>query len=139
MFHRVLLCSDFGGLRLTFDGAGDCFLRGAIVEILDLLIVLGFPVDEYADGDEEIVGFVRGDYAFGYGIGDRHCHCMLRRTEHLHSLTCILDGHFVVEDRRRFTHEVWCDQRKKGGEAILVVGEPDSVGRLDGAASRAKE
>src|SRR6476646_6387197 len=33
MVGRVLLRGDLGGLRLTPDGAGDSFLRGAIVEV----------------------------------------------------------------------------------------------------------
>src|SRR6266511_1609287 len=39
----VLLRSNGGCLRLALDGAGDGFLDGAIVEVLDLLVVLGFP------------------------------------------------------------------------------------------------
>jgi len=37
----VLLRSDLGGLRLAFDGAGEGFLGGTIVEVLDLLVVAG--------------------------------------------------------------------------------------------------
>ena len=48
----VLLRGDSGGLWLALHGASDGFLGGAIVEVLDLLVVLGFPVDEHADGDE---------------------------------------------------------------------------------------
>ena len=66
----VFLRGDLGGLRLAFDGAGEGFLRGAIVKVLDLLVVLGFPMDEHADGDEEIVGLVGRDDAFGDGVGE---------------------------------------------------------------------
>jgi hypothetical protein len=37
----VFLRGDLGGLRLAFDGAGEGFLGGTIVEILDLLVVAG--------------------------------------------------------------------------------------------------
>src|ERR1051325_2572668 len=86
--ERVVCCvflrSNLRGLRLAFDGAGEGFLGGAIVEVLDLLVVLGFPMDEHANGDEEIVGLVGRDYAFGNGVGNRLGYGMLRRTEHLH-------------------------------------------------------
>ena len=39
------------------DGALDRFLDGAVVVVLDLLVVLGEPVNEYADADEQVVGF----------------------------------------------------------------------------------
>ena len=41
MVSGILLRRDLGGLRLAFDGAGEGFLGGAIVEVLDLLVVLG--------------------------------------------------------------------------------------------------
>src|SRR6185503_11737102 len=91
---RLVLRRGHGGrLRLALDGARDGFLDCAIVEVLDLLVVLGFPMDEYTDGDKQIVGLVRGDHGLGNGI--------LRRTKHLHRLARILDGHLVVEDRWR--------------------------------------
>ena len=42
--------------RIALHRAGDGFLRGLIVEVLDLLVVVGVPMDEDADADEEIVG-----------------------------------------------------------------------------------
>ena len=98
MVGRVLLRSDLGGLRLALDGAGKGFLGGAIVEILNLLVVLGFPMDEHANGDKEIVGLVGGDYAFGNGVSDRQGHGMLGGAEHLHCLTRVLDGYFVIQE-----------------------------------------
>src|SRR4029079_14585920 len=108
----ILLRRDLGGLRLAFDGAGEGFLGGAIVEVLDLLVVLGFPMDEYANGDEEIVGLVRRDDAFGDGVGNRLGHRMLSGAKHLHRLARVLNGHLVVQDRRRLTHKVRRDQRE---------------------------
>jgi hypothetical protein len=37
---------------------------------------------------------------------------MLRRTEHLHRLTRVLDGDLVVKDRWGLTHKVRRDQRE---------------------------
>src|SRR4029079_17726572 len=108
----ILLRCDLGGLRLAFDGAGEGFLGGAIVEVLDLLVVLGFPMDEHANGDEEIVGLVRRDDAFGDGVGNRLGHGVLSGAKHLHRLARVLNGHLVVQDRRRLTHKVRRDQRE---------------------------
>jgi len=41
--RRILLRSDLRGLWLALDGARERFLGGAIVELLDLLVILGFP------------------------------------------------------------------------------------------------
>ena len=90
MVSRILLCRHLRGLWLAFDGTGDGFLSGAIVEVLDFLVVLGFPMDKHADGYEEIVGLVGRDYTFGDGISDRHGHGMLGRAEHMHRLSASL-------------------------------------------------
>src|SRR4030095_1410567 len=108
----ILFRRDLRGLRLAFHGPGEGFLGGAIVEVLDLLIILGFPMDEHANGDEEIVGLVGRNYAFGNGVGNRLGYGMLRRTEHLHRLARVLDGHLVVKDRGGLTHKVRRDQRE---------------------------
>src|SRR5262245_11343906 len=139
MVRGVLLRGDFGGLRLALDGAGDGFLGGAIVEVLDLLVVLGFPVNEHADGDIEIVGLVGGDYAFGDGISHGLGDGVLCRAEHLHRLARILDGDLVVKDRRGFAEKVRRNHRKQGGEAVLVVGQRIAERRLDGAAARTEK
>src|SRR5690242_10060901 len=137
--RAVLLRGDLGGLRLAFDGASDGFLHGAIVEVLDLLVVLGFPMDEHADADEQIVSLVGGDHAFGDGIGDRLGHGVLRGAEHLHGLACVLDGHLVVEDRWGLAEKVRRDHREQRGEAILVVGQCIAERLFDGAATRTNE
>ena len=139
MVRGVLLRGDFGRLRLALDGAGEGFLGGAIVEVLDLLVVLGFPVNEHADGDKEIVGLVGGDHAFGDGIGHSLGDGILGRAEHLHRLARILDGDLVVEDRRGLAQKVRRNHRKQGGEAVLVVGQGIAERRLDGAAARTEK
>src|SRR5262249_18438891 len=108
----VLFRGDGRGLWLTLHGASDSFFCGAIVEVLNLLVVFGFPVDEHADGDEEIIGLIRRDDAFSDGIGHSLRYGMLGRPEHLHCLACILDCHFVVQNRRGLTHKVWRHQRE---------------------------
>ena len=58
MLDLVALGDHLGDLRLALDGARDRFLGGPVVVVLDLLVVGGFPVDEHADADEQIVGLV---------------------------------------------------------------------------------
>src|SRR3954466_1722560 len=43
----------------------DRFLRGAVIVFLDLGVVLGFPMDEHADADEQIVGLALRDRTVG--------------------------------------------------------------------------
>src|SRR5579863_7246169 len=76
----VALGDDFGRLRLAVDGAGDRFLGGAIVEVVDLLVVVRFPVDEHADADEEIVGFLHRDHTFRDAVSHRLADGVLRRS-----------------------------------------------------------
>src|SRR4051794_13209856 len=59
----LLLFHDVGGARLAVDGALDRFLGRAVVEFLDLLVVLGLPVDEHTDADEQVFGFRQRDRA----------------------------------------------------------------------------
>src|SRR4029077_4518793 len=135
MMSRVLLRGDLGGSWLTLHGASDGFLGGAIVEVLDLLVVLGFPVNEHADGDVEIVRLVGGNPPFCHGVGDGLGHGVLRRTEHLHRLARVLDRHLVVEDRWGLREKVGRDHRKKRGEAVLVVGQSIAERGLHSAAA----
>ena len=58
MLDLVALGDDLGHFRFAVDGSRDRFLGGAIIVVLDLLVVGGFPMDEYADANEEVVGFV---------------------------------------------------------------------------------
>ena len=58
MLDLVALRDDLVHARLTRDGAGDRFLGGAIIVVLDLLVVGRFPMNEHADQAEQIVGFV---------------------------------------------------------------------------------
>src|SRR5438874_1019355 len=61
---------------------------------------------------------------------------MLRRTEHLDGLLGPLDGHLVEQKGVGFGLQIWCNQRKKRGKSILVVGETIAEGCLDRATAR---
>src|SRR6478672_13499341 len=50
--------NHFVGRRLALHGAGDGLLGGFIVELIDLFVVLGFPVDEDAADDDEIFALI---------------------------------------------------------------------------------
>jgi hypothetical protein len=73
---------DIGGRRLAADRARDRLFRGLIVEVLNLLIVLGIPMDEYADTNEQIVGFGHRDNA------RRECAAGLRRGREMVPQSC---------------------------------------------------
>ena len=60
MLRDIALGDDMGGCRLAVYGARDCLFRGLIVEVLNLLVVLGVPMDEHADANEQIVRFSWG-------------------------------------------------------------------------------
>ena len=70
MFRDITLGDDIGGCRLAADRARDRLFRGLIVEVLNLLIVLGVPMDEHTDANEQIVGFANRDHASRDTIGD---------------------------------------------------------------------
>src|SRR5579871_3550549 len=59
MRDGTFLRHHFSRARLAADSALDGLARRLIVELLDLLVVLGLPVNEDADADEQIVGLVR--------------------------------------------------------------------------------
>ena len=71
MLGGVALGDDLLRVRLAGDGALDRFLGRVVVVLLDLLVVLGFPMDEHADADEQVVGFPRRDRAVGDAIRHR--------------------------------------------------------------------
>src|SRR5262249_46814376 len=136
MLDLGALGDHLGNLWLTGYRAGVSFFGGAVIEILNFLIVGRFPVDENADTNEKIFGFVLRDYSFShavrYSLGNR----MLRRAKHLHSLLRALDRNFVEQHRRRFTQQVrrhHCQQRCK---SILVVRQTICKGRFGGASAR---
>lgn len=64
MLNLVPLGSGFGGRGLAFDGALDSFLGGLVVVFLNLGVIIGFPMDEHADADEDVVCFIGRNDAF---------------------------------------------------------------------------
>ena len=54
----VSFCQDLVDLRLVLHGPLDGQLGGVVVVLVDLGVVLGFPVDEDAADDDEVVGLV---------------------------------------------------------------------------------
>ena len=59
MLDLVALCDDLGSRRLAIHGTCDRFLHGAIIVVLNLLVVGRIPMNEHADADEEVVGLVQ--------------------------------------------------------------------------------
>ena len=53
MLRRAALRDDVAGLGLAGDGTLDRHLHGFVVELLDFGVVIGLPVDEHADRNEE--------------------------------------------------------------------------------------
>src|SRR5215472_2571941 len=139
MLDPVLRGHRFSSRRLAGHGALDRLLDGLIVELMDLLVVFRQPVDEDADADEEIVGFVLRDGAVGngvrHGLGDR----VLRRTEHLDGLLGTLDRHLVEQDGIRLAGHVWRQDGEQRGEAVLVVREGVAEGMLCRTAARSDD
>src|SRR5262245_36521883 len=84
MLDLIALGDHLADLRLALDGPPDGFLGGAIVEVLDLLVVGRIPMDEHADATEQVLGLVLRDDAFGHAVGDRLGDRVLGRAEHLH-------------------------------------------------------
>jgi hypothetical protein len=121
MLDLVALRNHLRSLGLAGHRAGERLLGGAIIVILDLLVVGRIPMDEDPDADEEIVRLGFRDDAFGDAVGDRLGYRVLRRPEHLHRLLGALDGHLVEQNRRGLGEQVRSNHREQRGEAFLVV------------------
>ncbi len=65
MLGGIALGDDFLRRRMTGDGALDRFLGRLVIVFLNLLVVGGFPMDEHADADEQVVGLPGRDRAVG--------------------------------------------------------------------------
>ena len=80
-------------------------------------------MDEDADADEYVVGLRGGNCAVGDAVRDRLRDRMLCGAEHLHRLLGAFNRHLVEHDRRRLGRQIGGDNREKGCEAVLVVGQ----------------
>ena len=136
MLHFVALGDDLLWRWIAYNSALDCLLGGLIVEFLNFLVVVGIPMDEHTDANEEVVGLVRRYDPACDTIGHRLGDAALRRAEHLDGLLSVFDGYLVKQDRRGLAHEVWCDHGEQGGKTILVVGERVGKCRFRRAAPR---
>src|SRR5258708_7715524 len=69
MLRSVLLCQDFVDFRLVFHGALDRQFGCLVVVVVDLLVILGIPMNEYAADDDEVIRFTLGNYAGSDAVG----------------------------------------------------------------------
>src|SRR5215470_17856797 len=132
----VALRHHFGSARLSLDGASDRFLSSTIVEILDFLVVVRFPMDENANADEDIVRLGLRNYALRNAIRHRLRDRVLGRPKHLYRLLGALDRHLVEQDGCGLAKEVWPYHRQKRREAVLIVREGVRERRFGCAAAR---
>src|SRR5262245_47850021 len=70
MLGRVLLREDLVDLRFVLHGALNCELGGLVVVLVDLVVVLGFPVNKHAADDDEVVHVSLGNHPGGNAVGD---------------------------------------------------------------------
>jgi len=109
--------------RLVGDGARDRLLGGLVVVVEDLLVVCGFPVDEHAADDAEVVDVPFADDALANRVDDAAGHGRLCRAEHLHGLGRALDRDLVGDDRVRLAGEVGRHHREEVRVTLLLVDE----------------
>src|SRR6266540_62213 len=93
VLQRVLLCQDVLDLGFTAHSALDGELGRVVVVLVDLVVVLGVPVDEDAHDEHQVLRFAFRDDALGHAVEHRHPHGFLRGAKHLHRLASTLDGH----------------------------------------------
>jgi hypothetical protein len=67
-------------------------LGRSVVEVEDLLIVLGLPMDEHADDETHFVGLAAADDTFGDGVNDGAGDRRLSGSEELQWLLFALYG-----------------------------------------------
>src|SRR5580658_11367606 len=71
MRDLVALLEHLARARLACDSALQRELRRLVVIVLDLGVVARFPVDEHADADEDVVGFIGRNGAVLHAIRHR--------------------------------------------------------------------
>ena len=122
--------------RIAFHRARDGFLRRRVVEVLNLLVVVGFPVDEHADADEQVISGRKRNDAFSDRVRNRLGDAMLRGAKHLNRLLGVLDGDLVEQDRVRLDQQVRRNHREQRREAVLVVDQRVRKGFFSRRAAR---
>src|SRR5258708_36517382 len=106
MLGGILLGQNLIDLRLAFHGPLDRQLGGLVVVLVNLIVILGLPVDEYAADDHQVFGVGLGNNAGGDAIGHGLGNGGLGGAEHLHGLGRPLDRNLGNEDRRRLANPV---------------------------------
>src|SRR3954469_22418762 len=69
--RSLVLLQHLVDRRLVLKGALQRLLGGLVVEVVDLLVALGLPVDEDAHQDTEIVGLALVDHTRRDAVHDR--------------------------------------------------------------------
>jgi hypothetical protein len=72
-------------------------------------------VDEYANGNENVLSFIGGYGAVFYRIGNRQRYTALSRAKNLYGLFAVFDGDLVVK------YGIWLNSQV-GGEVVGLVG-----------------
>src|SRR4051812_5590807 len=67
----ILARDDLVDTGLAAHRVLECFLRGLVVVVVDLLVVLGVPMDEHAANAYEVFGLLFRDDILGNAVG--HC------------------------------------------------------------------
>jgi len=131
-------CFFFAGDHLVSSGlaghgVGDGHLGGFVIELIDLLVVLGFPVDENAADDDEVFGLVLGNDAGFDLVGDRLGDGGLGGAEHLDGLLGTLDRDLRDQNGRGLDGQIG----REDGEEIRVAFALTRQSVGEGVADRA--
>src|SRR5262249_14259337 len=86
MLDLIALGDHFGALWLASDRPSNRFLGGAIIVVLDFLVIHRLPVNEDTDTNKQIVGLILRDHTFRHAVGHSLADRMLSWTEHLNGL-----------------------------------------------------
>ena len=139
MLSRLGLGNHVRSLGLAGNGALDGLFGGFIVVVMDLAVVFGFPMDEDANADEQVIGFGGGNGAIGNTVGHGLGHTGLGWAKHLNRLSGAFDGHFVEHHGSRLGHQVRGNNSQKGVVASRLVCQTTGKASLCGGATGANE
>ena len=122
-----VLCGVLLGQHLVNTGgilhrAGDGQLGGFVVVLEDLLIVVGFPVNEDAADDDQLLALILGNHAGFDRIGDGLGDGVLGWAEHLYGLLGTLDRDLGDHDGRRLDGQVWRQNGEQVAVSSLLIG-----------------
>src|SRR5918992_1902610 len=95
----ALIGDDIPDLGYALYRAFNRLFSGLIVPVLDLLVVLCIPVDEYAHADKDIIRLAFWDNALLNALSHRQGHSTLGRAKHLHRLISPFDRDLIEQNR----------------------------------------